>query len=84
MTPVLDGTKVYIDEVLGAGSLDIAFVKIDTDSVDDPLLQRFIQLVEGGFVRVSTFTVEEPKAPTCWAMHALGYSLYITVNAHTR
>jgi hypothetical protein len=31
--PVLDGTKVYIDEVLGAGSLDIAFVKIDTDSV---------------------------------------------------
>jgi hypothetical protein len=29
--------------------------------VDDPLLQRFIQLVEGRFVTVSTFTVEEPK-----------------------
>ena len=76
--------KVYIDEVIGAGSSDIDFVKIDTDSVDDQLMQRFIQLIEGGIVTVSTFTVEEPKAATCWTMQSLGYTLYITVNAHTR
>ena len=47
-------------------------------------MQRFIQLMQAGSVTVSTFTVEEPGAATCWTMHTLGYSLYITVNVHTQ
>ena len=82
--PVLSAQKIYIDEVIAAGASNLAFVKIDTDSVDDQLMQRFIQLMQAGSVTVSTFTVEEPGAATCWTMHTLGYSLYITVNVHTQ
>ena len=81
--PVLSAQKIYIDEVIAAGASNLAFVKIDTDSVDDQLMQRFIQLMQAGSVTVSTFTVEEPGAETCWTMHTLGYSLYIPVNVHT-
>jgi hypothetical protein len=39
--------------------------------------------MEAGTVSVDTFTVEEPGAVACQKMSAMGYSTFITVNAHT-
>ena len=39
--------------------------------------------MEAGTVSVDTFTVEEPGALACQKMSAMGYSTFITVNAHS-
>ena len=50
-----------MESVLG-GATSFAFVKIDTDSVDDMLTKEFGKLIQAKKVDVTTFSVESPSA----------------------
>jgi FkbM family methyltransferase len=56
-----EAKKVWLESVLG-GTTSFAFVKIDTDSVDDMLTKEFGRLIQAEQVDVTTFSVESPSA----------------------
>ena len=78
--------KVLVNDLISVAKVSsLSLVKIDTDSVDDSLLQGFVEMIKSGTLAVDTFTVEEPSAATSWELHNdLGYTAYITVNPDTR
>ena len=82
--------KTYTSHAVGLEQVvsklsPLAFVKVDTDALDDPVLRSFLDLIDMGKLTVTTFAVETVSPEVCHAMQSNhGYAMYITVNPHTQ